>query len=114
MATKPILHWSALAYLTLGALFKTRKRQVHQQTESDVSVSWRQMETSRQPWQETMLFFDNGRVGQALQADGIHSLAGKGRNLPGDSISQTPIPPPDVARCCRSTDQARLGAIIGL
>ena len=56
-----------------------------------VSVCWRQVKTSRQLWQETMIF-DNGRVGQAFQADGTHPFVGKG------TISQTPILCHDVAR----------------
>ncbi len=39
-----------------------------------------------------MVFLDNCGVGQVVQANGSHSCAGKGRTLPGDSISQTPTP----------------------
>jgi len=46
-----------------------------------------------------MVCFDNCRVGRALQTEGTHSFAGKERTLPSDSISQTPIPRYDVARC---------------
>jgi hypothetical protein len=34
----------------------------------------------------------NGRVSQAIQADGTHPLAGKGKSLPGHPISQTLTP----------------------
>jgi len=69
---EPILHGSALAFLTLGTLCE------------NIPIAWR----------GTMVFFDNRRVSQAVQADGTRSFAGKG------AISQTPIPRHDIARYC--------------
>jgi hypothetical protein len=37
----------------------------------------RQMKTSRQPWQDYVVFFNNRYVSQNVQADRTHSPAGK-------------------------------------
>jgi len=104
--TEPILHGSALAFLTLGTLFN--KNANLNQTDGDVGWhEWSLGEDVPKARRECRVLFYNCRVPQAVQADGTHPFTGKvallrhrGRNLPGDPISQTPIPRWDVARCC--------------
>jgi hypothetical protein len=102
---EPILRGSALAFPTLGTRFKQNTPTQVGPKAAQVGIRGHQVKTSRLPWREYMIFsLYHGRVSQAVQADGIHPIAGK-ETCP--AIPSARLPRHNVARCCGSTDQAR-------